>query len=174
MPSRQWQIRIRKEFDRIFEVTLTTRDGQAVVFVDQVSDLATVGNVFVGTLAVHLRIFVDLVRVEVTSGAQASSGPIEKISAGDVGVHVPLVVSGIVFAAIGIDEGLDENGGVGVRVVLRLTEDDPAGHGIRESCHAGHQRLAFEDDVGARPSGRSRILMDHDGPANDRKLAKKA
>ena len=174
MPSRQWQIRIRKEFDRIFEVTLTTRNGQAVVFVDQVSNLATVGNVFVGTLAVHLRVFVDLVRVKVTSGAQTSSGPIEEISAGDVGVHVPLVVSGIVFTAIGIDEGLNENGGVSVRVVLRLAEDDPAGHGVRESCHAGHQRLAFEDNVGASPSGRSRILMDHDGTANDGKFPKKA
>ena len=52
MPSRQWQIRVGEKFDRIFEVTLAAADPQTIELVYQITNLATVGDVFIGALTV--------------------------------------------------------------------------------------------------------------------------
>ena len=52
MPSRQWQIRVGEKFDRIFEVTLAAANLQPIMLVYKITDLATVGNMFIGALTV--------------------------------------------------------------------------------------------------------------------------
>ena len=39
-----------------------------------------------------------------TAGTQASSSPIEKIPAGNIGMDVPLVIEGVILATVGINK----------------------------------------------------------------------
>ena len=55
------------------------------------------GDALVDAVVVHVVVCVDAVRVEVALGAEAAAGPVEVVLAGQVGVHVPLVVLGVVL-----------------------------------------------------------------------------
>ena len=96
-----------------------------------------------------------------TSSTYASPSPIEKIPAWNIGMDVPLVIEGIVLATIGINKWFHENGRVGIRVIFGLAEYDTAGHRVGECGNGGDLRpsLANLNNIGACPSGGSRIIM---------------
>ena len=165
MRSTQRKIGIGEELDRIFGVSFTSGNVDEAELVDQVSNFASDVSLFARALTVRFQ--ADLVRVVVTSGAQASSSPIEEVFSGNLHVHVPTVVPGVVLAAIRVKERLDEDGRVGKGFVFGLTENDSSGDGVGEGGDGRDELLVVGIDVCAEPAFGDRTLVDDDRPADD-------
>ena len=69
------------------------------------------------------------------------------------------------LGAVGVEESVDEDGGVGEGVVGVLPEDDLSGHRVREARHRRqHLPSARQLDVGAHPAVGHGTLVYHDRP----------
>ena len=166
MRSTQRKIGVSEELDRLFGVSFPSGDVDEPELVDQVSHFASHVTLFARAFGVRLQ--VDFVRVVMTSGAQASAGPVEEVLSRDLNVNVPTVVAAVVLAAVRVEERLDENGRVRKGFVLGLPENDSPGDGICESGNCRYQLLIVEIDVGAEPTFGDRAFVDDDRPADDR------
>ena len=76
---------------------LPADDAERAELVGQVAELALERHAVVDAVVVQVVVGVDAVRVVVALGAEAAAGPVEVVLAGQVGVHVPLVVLGVVL-----------------------------------------------------------------------------
>ena len=112
--ARERQVAVGEEPPGGPDAPLPARDGQRAVLAGQVAELALEGDALVHAVVVHVVVGVDPVGVVVALGAETAAGPVEVVLAGKVGVHVPLVVLGVVLRETEMERYL---------VTLSLCED---------------------------------------------------